>query len=193
MFRQVVPCYFYSKYSIKTIWQMKKIFNKNEFCFMAKIFAIAILFTIIPPFIIYMVSNDIIFDKIKFIHKWIELFGGGIIIALLLFVITNKFTYEQNKNSDKAKKEQIKYNLNTIINILQTKSESEKSIGLVYLDSTLQLTISISDDISKSNLLGQFNSNYVEIKKELDNLNEINETPNTIINKINEIIKQLYL
>ncbi|MDR0873438.1 MAG: hypothetical protein LBN27_08250 [Prevotellaceae bacterium] len=172
---------------------MKKIFNKNEFCFMAKIFAIAILFTIIPPFIIYMVSNDIIFDKIKFIHKWIELFGGGIIIALLLFVITNKFTYEQNKNSDKAKKEQIKYNLNTIINILQTKSESEKSIGLVYLDSTLQLTISISDDISKSNLLGQFNSNYVEIKKELDNLNEINETPNTIINKINEIIKQLYL
>jgi hypothetical protein len=149
------------------------------------------ILTALPPLTIYFFSDDISFDRIEFIHKWIDLVGGGIFIAMLFYVITIVLNNTQIKNLDKRKLNEIKVLLESVKEILENQKENEKQVGLYKINVVMALLPTISNEIQKSKLQEFFMNSFESIKEELENLGEMNEIPYVEINSIKELIEKI--
>ena len=135
--------------------------------------------------------NEITFDKIYFINKWIELLCEGIIIASLFYLIIKIHTNIKEKHEDNSS---IVEMINIMTEIKSIVDNTDIS-GFSSLDYKMTLFIHIPVRIhnrkKRASLQSIINtSDFIQIKSQLNNLNSTNKY-NYLSNNLLEIIAKL--
>jgi len=156
------------------------------------IFALIISTTItFLPTLIF--KGDIRFDVEKFVNLWIELFGGGIIIALMFYAITQVITYTENKNEDKRYLNQIIFTLGEIKDFFQNKRYDKKhSILISYKMIFLNIQM-INNKKVRLLLHEKLLTINDSIESEISQLDSDTDDTRHIENKVENIIKTIVL
>ena len=164
---------------------------------MKKTFLIFLLILIVVVVVIvgipciYIIKYDLFFDEIVFINLWFELFGGGIIIASLFFVMTKMYTNYERKKEDKQTVNKIIYVLESVYSIIKDKKSGEASELLLKCRVSIPTLISSINNSEQKEFVDRKISDILqEIIYNLEYLQLDNDTriiESKIINTINEI------
>ena len=149
---------------------------------------ICIVLLITMPVLIWY--NEITFDKIYFINKWIELLCEGIIIASLFYLIIKIHTNIKEKQEDNS-------SITEMINIMtEIKSivDNTDISGFTLLDYKITLfthiPVRMYNRKKRTSLQSIINtSDFIQIKSQLNNLNSATKYNNLSNNLSNIIVK----
>lgn len=158
--------------------------NKEKLFLVLKIMAFALFITFSPVIICY---NDIILDKIKFINEWLSMWGGGIIIALMFYLITETIKYYDNVYSDKKNVEDVIECIDKIINSVINNSV-DKNTAITEFSYILIVVGSIKNEKKRKEIATIIMSKKNDIELRLTYLDKKQE----LINNLNIIKTQCY-
>ena len=153
------------------------------------VIAIIIVITFTPTVIFH---KDISLDRALFVSTWMELFGGGIMIALLFYYMTQiievrKSVHEDELNYNKI----ISIFTNTLKFFHQKKIANQKEVLFEYKRIPMLLN-NIKDEKLETFINKRINDNYENIKNAIENLQPTTLSQG-IETQLSNIITQLNL
>ena len=162
---------------------------KTEITFFSLFFLILLVVTFLPPIILSICDTSIIYDKVKFINKWIELLAGGLIVALIFSFVTLILRRYETNRKDNNSINRIIFIMQSTREILHNNKYQEKNIGLLKFSMIRPLISIISDDFKRIEIENLILHYYITIRKNLKGLSSITHDYGYIVGVIDEIVE----
>jgi hypothetical protein len=166
-----------------------KILKKKWLVFIL-VFISSIGITFLPVLIF---RDKTVFDPVRFVNEWINLFGGGIIMALMFYAVTQIISSIDNKNEDEKYINEIIYILRQIKSVFKNKEVEKKKDAVDKLKMILLNIDMMNCKKVKLLLYKEFIINNSDIESELNHLDAQTEDTRQIESKIQDIIQNIEL
>jgi hypothetical protein len=136
------------------------------------------------PSIIF--QKDIVLDKVLFVNTWIELFCGGIIMALFFYLITQWIESKRKQQEDELILKEIISIFDETLKYFKNKELSKKTEMEFNYQTILSSINDVHDKYLKKHINQNINADYEDIKNVIHNLQSNTNTciRESIINKI---------
>jgi len=168
---------------------MKKIRDyKKKWLMFGLILVSSTAITLLPAFVL---MDKISFDPAQFVNQWMELFGGGIIMALMFYGVTQLITHIENKNEDEKYIIQITSDFRQIQEIFINRKFENKADALIKFRMIQPIIEMMNNKKLKLLLYNVLKINCDDIESELANFDSQTEDTRQIENKIESIINKI--
>ena len=148
------------------------------------IMVLALILTFLPVIILH---KDIAFDKVRFVNEWLSMWGRGIIIALMLYLITEIIKHYENVYYDKRTIEKVIEIIEKIITSVKNNS-IDKNKAITEFNYILVIVGSIKNEKRKEQISNIIMSKKIDIEHRLAYLDKKQE----LIDNLNTIKIQCY-